>query len=139
MLQTMAYALSQLMPQAVIPTGLMVSTCSIFQQDGNFGTSGAPSGNYNVPVITNISCMDAVPREGTIEATEMKQVKEVQSAGYRHVLLSGPYYAQLFPLIQQGLRASITDPEGTTMYEVFGVEPDSQDTMTRLHLDVISV
>lgn len=117
-----------------------MSTCSVYKQDGLYGTSGAPSGNYSVPVISAIPCMDAVPREGSIQATEMKEMKQIQSAGYRHIALAGNYYAALFPLIQQGLRASITGPDGTTLYEVFGVEPDSQGiTQTRLHLDVISV
>jgi hypothetical protein len=138
MLQTMAFALAGVIPAAV-DTGLFVSTCSVFQQDGNIGTSGAPSGNYNVPVIQHIACMDAVPRELSIEATEMREIKEIQSKGYRHVLLAGNYYADLFPLIQQGLQATVTDPDGTTTYNLFGVEPDSQNRMTRLHLEVISV
>ena len=134
----MAFAISQVMPQAVA-TGLFVSTCSIFQQDGNLGTSGAPSGVYNVPVITNVPCMNAVPREGSIQATEQKRVPEIEATGFRHVALAGPYYSVLFPLIEKGLRASIVDPEVTTLYEVFGVEPDSQNTQTRLELRVITV
>jgi hypothetical protein len=138
MLQTMAFALAGVMPAAV-KTGLFVSKCSVFQQNGNFGSSGAPSGVYDVLVIANIPCMDAVPREGVIEATEMRGIKDIQSKGYRHVLLAGFYYPELFPLIQQGLQASIADPDGTTVYNLFGVEPDSQNTQTRLHLEVISV
>ena len=138
MLQTMAYALSRVVPSA-IATGLIVSTCSVFQQDGNVGASGAPSGVYDVPVLTNISCMDAVPRDLSIEATEMREIKEIQSRGYRHIWLAGDYYTQLFPLIQEGLQATITDAQGITTYNLFGVEPDSQNRMTRLHLEVISV
>lgn len=134
----MAFALAGVVPSAV-RTGLFVSSCSVFQQDGNIGTSGAQSGNYSVPVITNIACMDAVPREMSIEATEMRDIKDIQSKGYRHVLLAGDYYAALFPLIQQGLQATVVDPEGTTTYNLFGCEPDSQNRMTRLHLEVISV
>lgn len=134
----MSFALAGVIPAAV-KTGLFVSTCSVFQQDGNYGTSGAPSGNYDVAVLTNIACMDAVPREATIEATEMREIKEIQSRGYRHILLAGDYYTQLFPLIQQGLQATITDASGTTTYNLFGCEPDSQNRMTRLHLEVISV
>lgn len=135
---SLGYALSRVVPEAV-RTGLFVSTCSVFAPDGNVGTSGAPSGLYTKPILVDIPCMDAVPRELAIEATEMREVKEIQSKGYRHVLLPGNYYANLFPLIQKGLQAQVTDQTGTTTYNLFGCEPDSQNTMARLHLEVISV
>ena len=140
MLQTMAYALSQVVPQVVL-TGIVVSSCSVFAPDGHKGVSGAPSGLFTVPVITNIGCVDAVPREGSIQADEIRAEKEIQSKGLRHVWLTGNYYAQLFPLLQKGLQAQVTDPapKGTTTYNVYGVEPDSQGTQTRLKLEVVSV
>lgn len=140
MLQSMAFAVSQVMPQAVA-TGLFVSSCTFLTPDGVVGSSGAPSGNY-VPInatLSNIPCMDAVPREGSIEATEMREIKDIQSKGYRHVCLAGYFYPAIFPLIQQGLQAIIADQVGSTTYNVFGAEPDSQNTQTRLHLEVISV
>ena len=138
MLQTMNYALSRVVPSAIL-TGLIVSKCSVFAPDGNYGASGAPSGLYTIPVISDIACMDAVQREGAITATEVREIKEIQSKGLRHVWLAGDFYTHLFPLIQAGLQAVITDAQGVTAYNVFGVEPDSQNRMTRLHLEVISV
>ena len=140
MLQSMAYSISQVMPQ-VIQTGLLVSFCTISKPDGTLTPSGAPSGNYvAIAGLSNIPCMDAVPREGTIEATEMREIREIQSKGYRHVALNGFYYPQIFPLIEGTLQATITDPGGeVTTYNLFGAEPDSQQTQTRLHLEVISV
>lgn len=139
MLQSAAYAFSQVVP-SVILTGIAVSSCSIFQQDGTKGPTGAPSYNYTVPVLTDIICMDAVPREGSIEADQQRNVKEVQSRGVRHVWLSGAYYSTLFPLLEQGLSAIITDSQGLqTAYTLLGVEPDSQNVMTRLRLQVVTV
>lgn len=138
MLQTMAYALSKIVPSVVL-TGIVVSTCSVFQQDGVKGPSGAPSGNYSVAVLTNIPCLDSVQRDAAIGANQKRAVKEIQAEGFRHVWLAGEYYAQLFPLIQQGLQATITDPNGVTTYNLKGVEQDSQNRMTRLRVEVISV
>jgi hypothetical protein len=140
MLQSLAYALSRVMPSAVA-TSLFDSLCTIQQPSDTLGEGGAPSGTYtNVTGLANIPCMDSVPREGTIEATEMRDIREIQAAGYRHILLSGYYWPQIWPLIKRGLRAIVVDRDGTTItYNVFGAEPDSQNTSTRLHLTVISV
>ncbi|HET9304871.1 MAG TPA: hypothetical protein VFO46_02480 [Candidatus Sulfotelmatobacter sp.] len=125
---------------AVLRSGLMNAKATLLQPDGTLGPGGAPSGNY-VPItgLTNLACIDAVPRVGTIEATEMREIKEIQAQAYRHVALAGDYFAALFPLVKHGLQCSITDPNGTAVYMVFGVEPDSQATQTRLHLVIKSV
>ena len=138
MLQTMAFALSQVMPAAV-DTGLFVSYCQINSPDGVVGASGAPSGTYSY-FLGPISCMDAVPSEIRISARDQRAMPQIETQGLRHVLLSGYYYPQIFPLIQAGLQAVITDPDGTsTTYNLDGCEPDSQKTQTRLSLKVIAV
>lgn len=145
MLQNMAFALANVVPSAV-KTGLFTAKCSVFgpQIDGSgnvaLGPTGMPTGVYDNPLLQNIACMDAVPRDMTIEATEMREIKEIQSRGYRHVLLAGDYYNTIFPAIEGTLQAVITDADGvTTTYNLFGCEPDSQNRMTRLHVEVISV
>ena len=137
MLQTNAYALSNIVP-AVILTGLVVSQCSVFGQDGKKGPTGAPSGNYSNKILDSVGCVNSVPREGSIEATDQRAVKQIESEGFRHVWLTGPYYPIIFPLLQQGLQAQVTDPDGTTTYNLYGAEPDSQGRMCRLRLKVIS-
>ncbi len=139
MLQTMAYAVSRVMP-AALATGLYSSLCTILQPDGNLGASGAPSGVFTaVAGLTDIVCMDAVPREGSIRADERRGITQIETEGFRHVALDGYYYNLLFPLIQSGLQAVITDSQGVaTTYNVTGVEPDSQSSQTRLALEVIS-
>ncbi len=141
MLQDFSYALSQVIPQAVA-TGLFSSLCTILQPDGNLGASGAPSGVFvAVAGLSAIPCMDAVPREGWIKADERRSMTQIQSGGFRHVALNGYYYDLLFPLIQGGLQAAITDAQGvTTTYNLLGCEPDSQAiSQTRLSLEVIAV
>src|SRR5665213_1871376 len=101
MLQTMSYALSQVVPNVIL-TGLIVSSCTVYQQDGVKGPTGAPSGNYSVAVLTDIPCMESVQRDLAISGNEKRSIKEIQSEGFRHVWLAGLYYATLFPLIQKG-------------------------------------
>lgn len=138
MLQTNAYALARIVP-AVVATGLVVSACSVFMQDGDFGPSGAQSGVYSKSILDQIPCMNAVPREGSIDATDQRAERQIDTEGYRHVWLAGAYYGILFPLIQQGLQAQVVDSDSSsTTYNLYGAEPDSQGTMTRLRLKVIS-
>ena len=140
MLQTMAFAISQVMPQAV-KTGLFLEHCTISQPDGVLDSFGAPSGTF-VPVtgLISIPCMNAVTREGSMLANQQRDVPEIKSSAFRHVALAGYYYDTIFPLIKEGLIASVTDALGVaTTYNVRGAEPDSQGTQTRLSLEVVSV
>jgi hypothetical protein len=140
----MNYALMRVQ-QSHLTSGLLVSTITIYGPEidgaGNvvLGASGAPTGVFNNPILTDIPCMDSVPRDMTIEATEMREIKEIQSKGYRHISMAGEYYYMLFPLIQAGMQAVVTDLNGSTTYNLFGAEPSSQHGQTRLHLEVISV
>jgi hypothetical protein len=140
MLQTMAFAISQVMPQAV-RTGLFVSTCSVLQPDGHLDTSGAPSGAFAaVASLTSIPCVNAVPGEGSIAAKQDRAPDQIQTQAYRHVALAGYYYDTIFPLLEEGLVADVTDALGVvTRYNLRNAEPDSQGTQTRLTLEVTSV
>jgi hypothetical protein len=115
-------------------SGLLVSLATISKPDGLFGPSGAPSGNYvNVPGLMCIPCIDAFS-QGDIQATEVKELQEVQSRGLRHLLLNG-YYPEATPdgQIPSYWRATV---DGIT-YDILGVEHDSQTQMTRLKLQLI--
>jgi len=128
-------------------SGLYVSTIQFKQPDGNFGPSGAPSGDYvNVPglvdLITGVSaigCMDSPLSPGTISALEAKSLTDIESEGIRHVSLNG-YYPQVVSNWQgenenMNWRAVID----SVNYEVFGVERDSQKTQTRVKLRIVLV
>lgn len=136
MLQTMQYALSQVMPQAT-RTGLFVSLATIQQPDGNYGPSGQPSNAYvSVAGLVNIPCMDAVPSSARVQATEIKELQEIMSKGMRHMLLNG-YYPQSTPdgQIPTDWRAVVDG----VIYDILGVEHDSQLTQTRLELQLLTV
>ncbi len=122
---------------SVVASGLMVSTCTVQAPNGQFGSSGAPSGTYaNVSGLTSIQCMNAPLSWGGIDADEAKTMAEVASRSVRHVLLD-QYYSQLDGLNWGGIgwRAVV---DGIT-YDILGAERDSQSTQTRLRLQLVSV
>ena len=146
MLQSIGYDLEQAAIEA-FNSGLYVSTIQFKQPDGNFGPSGAPSGDYvNVPGLVDlitgasaIGCMDSPLSPGTISALEAKSLQEIESQGIRHVSLNS-YYPQIISNWQgenenMNWRAVISGVN----YEVFGVETDSQRTQTRVKLRIILV
>ena len=140
---TIPVAAAQIMP-AVAKEGLFNSLCTIQKPDGLRTPDNAPSGNYvNVAGLISIPCMDAVLAPGNIEATEAKELEEIMSKSYRHVALNG-YYPILFtgavfmggPGGQQlGWQALV---DGVT-YDLLGAEPDSQNTQTRLKLQLFTI
>ena len=121
---------------AALRTGLFVSLCTITQPDGNLGPSGQPSGTFvNVPGLVSIPCMDAVPSDSRVQAIEAKALQEILSKGFRHVLLNG-YYPEASPdgQIPTGWRATVD----SVVYDILGVEHDSQNQMTRLYLQIVT-
>ena len=137
--QGLAYEISGVMPAAIL-TGLFVSTCTLQVPDGNFDGSGAPSGVFVNSSIVAVPCQHEPPSTLRVQATEVKALNEITSKGLRHVLLNG-FYPAAKSLKQAGqLRAIVTDPDGTiTNYEVFGVEIDSQQIMTRMDVELFNV
>jgi hypothetical protein len=132
--QDLAYEFSAVMP-AAIATGAFVSLCTIQAPDGTIGPSGQPSGNFtNTAGLVNIPCMDAPVSENRIQATETRSFAEIMSKGYRHVLLNGYY-----PTIDFGQRTGARAVVDGVNYTILGVESDSQNQMTRLHLELSTV
>jgi hypothetical protein len=134
--QGLAYEVASVMPVAVA-TGLFISLCTLSAPDGNFGPSGAPSNTY-APVsgLVNIPCMDSVPSIARVQATEVKELEDIMSKGYRHILLDG-YYPEASPdgQIPTNWLATIDG----VVYDLLGVEHDSQNTQTRLELELVTL
>ena len=133
-------AIARVMP-AAIASGLLVSLCTIQKPAGTYNPGGSPTGDYaNVAGLINIPCMDAVESQGSIQATEVQALAEIQSKGIRHVFLSG-YYPDIISAatVVTGVGAGWRAVVDGIAYDLLGAEPDSQSTQTRLHLQLVSV
>jgi hypothetical protein len=133
--QGLGREIAAVMPLAVA-TGLFVSLCSAWAPTGALTASGAPTGTY-APVsgLQNIPCMNAPTSEKRITADEAKSESQVLSTNSSHVLLAG--YYPLFPAVgaDAGWQVHI---DGVT-YDLLGAESDSQDTQTRLNVQVVQI
>lgn len=135
--QGINYDLAAVMP-AAIESGLFVSLCSILVPDGEFGDSGAPSGNYVVLMVGSPAVsLEDIPctapplmTGGKVTPTEVKELKEILSDVPLHVLLSGycPEIASTYRAVVDGIN-----------YEIMGVEHDSQSLMTRLAVRELTI
>ncbi len=132
--QNLSYAIAGVMP-AALRTGLFVSLCTIQSPDAAQGPTGNPVGTYtNVAGRVNIPCMDAPPSIARIQATEMKAVADILSQGLRHVLLS-KCFLDAPNWSGKGYRAIIDG----VVYDLMGAENDSQNTQTRVDLQLVTV
>ncbi len=133
--QSLNYAIQGVMP-AALATGLFVSLCTIQAPDQlPQGPTGNPPGTYsNVAGRVDIPCMDAPPSIARIQATEMKDVAEILSKGLRHVLL-GKCFADAPDWSGAGYRAVVDG----VVYDLMGAENDSQNTQTRIDLQLATV
>lgn len=132
--QSLSYEIPGVMA-AALATGLFVSLCTIQKPDATFGPSGAPSNTYvDVAGLVNIACMTAVPSDARIQATEAKDLEEIQAKGFRHVTLNG-YYANVLTGWRDGWRAIV---DGVA-YDIIGAESDSQNTQTRIMAQLVTV
>jgi hypothetical protein len=132
---------SRVMPTAVA-SGLFVSLCTAQQPSGGKTPYGQPGGNFdNVAGLVNLPCMDGVLSTGAIEATEVQELEEIMSRAFRHVVLNG-YYPAFFtdgaggPGGQQKGWRVVVDG---VVYNLMGAEPDSQNSQTRLKLELVVV
>lgn len=134
--QTIQAEIQNFMPQA-ISSGLFVSLATITQPPSGQGPTGNPPAGPYTPVsslLTNIACVDAPPSMARIQATEMKDVGEIESKGMRHVLLSINvltslnWSAMAYRVVVDGIE-----------YDLLGAENDSQNTQTRLDMQLVSI
>jgi hypothetical protein len=141
MLQSYAYDAQQAATEAQVNSELLVSLCTLMAPDGTVTDDGAPSGNF-VPVegLIDIPCMDAVLTDGSIQATEVRDLEEIMSRAYRHVFLNG-YYPQCFTTSagESGAPLGWQAIVDGVFYNLLGAEPDSQNTMTRLKLQLVTL
>ncbi len=124
----------QVMPRAVA-TGLYRSRCTATEANGTT-PYGQPDWTNPIPIagLINIQCMDAVPSTARIQATEVKGLEDIMAKGYRHISLDG-YYPQFVAGTGLGWRVTV---DGTT-YDLLGSEPDSQNSQTRLMLQLVTI
>ncbi len=133
--QSIDYEIQNAMITA-IDTTFFISRITIQLPDGSVSGSGIPSNTYvDVAGLVDIMCMDAVPSPTTILATETRVPSDISTRGVRHIMLDG-YYPDAIPAWQQGARAVV---DGVTVYDITGVQHDSQHTQTRLHLQLVNV
>jgi hypothetical protein len=132
--QSLLYEISSVMAQATA-TGLFVSRGTAQAPDGQVGPSGAPSGTWaDVAGLVDIPCMDAPATETSVDVTELKSLAEIMARNCRHVLLDRRY-----PTLEAGWRAGWRWVMDGIVYDVLGAEPDSQDQMTRMELQEVTV
>ena len=138
---------SRVMPTAVA-SGLFVSRCTAQQPDGGKTPYGQPDGNFtNVAGLVNIPAMNAPLAPGTIDATEVKELEDIMSKSFRHLLLDANYPAFYTNGTggpggqQEGWRVLVTEIKTgiTVAYDLIGAEPDSQSSQTRLRLELATV
>jgi len=133
MYQGLSQEIAKVMPEART-LGLFVSLCTVEQPDNLFSDSGFPSGNF-LPIsgVVNIPCTAPPPNVIRVQASEDKKLDGVQSIVPSHVLLNG-YFVQIpWAVVNRPALRAVIDGQ---IFEVLGVEHDSQKQMTRLSVRV---
>lgn len=134
--QGLTYEISNVMPQA-LNTGLFTSLCTITTQNNTLDSDGAPVYVPGTPLTgcVNIPCMDAVPSITRVQATEVRALQEIMDKSVRHMLLNG-YYPQLMLENRVGDLWATVDG---VIYDILGVEHDSQNTQTRIEMQLVQL
>lgn len=122
-----------------VASGLFVSTCSFYEPPAAQGPTGNPEGDWTpVSDMQGVQCMDAPLNVGTPTATEARSMEDILSESYRHVLIPSRHTV-LSTATERGWRVSVTTSGYTALYDVLGVEPDSQGTQARMKLQRVRV
>lgn len=135
-------AIAAVMP-TVRATGLLVSLAT-FQRPvgattadpaGNLDDSGFPVGDYeDIVGLVSIPCTAPPLSTGEgISATETKGLQELMADAPRHVLLDDYY-----PTVQDGWKDGWRVLIDSLVYDLMGVESDSQAKMTRCYVRRLS-
>lgn len=124
---SIATAIAGVMP-IVRATGLLVSLFTARQPSGELGPTGAPDGSYSdVTGLVDIPCTSPPENIATIKATEMKAIAEIAAAEFHHVLLDNFYQT-----LDDGWRGGWQCLIDGVLFDIKGVESDSQSQMTRV-------
>ncbi len=130
--QSNAYDFASVVP-AVVASGLAVSLASFEQPSGNLTADGSPDGLYTpVSGHQNIQCMNAPSSMLKITAGEKITSQTIEADNSNHLWLAGYY-----PLIADNTqwRANV---DGIT-HRILGAETDSQNQMTRVTIETVTV
>jgi hypothetical protein len=109
-------------------TGLLSSLATIQQRTNTVSATGQPNLSTwnNIADLVDIPCQFSIQRPAMPNpSATVRMPQQVDTLTQYHVLLNGYY-----PQILQEHQAVVNG----TAYEILAVEPDSQQTMTRLAL-----
>ena len=144
MIQSLGYEVAAVMPAAV-ETGLFFSLATFQSSDAADFPDGFYSGDYqDVPGLVNLPCMAPPEASSSIQATEVKALADITSSELHHVLLNG-YYATADMGWRNGWQLLIGDNDGSgnlingVVYDLLGVEADSQKQMTRCRVRLTTI
>ena len=126
--------------ESALATGLFVPLVTIQQPTGEQTADGSPlmtggdsgDGWNNVAGLVNIQAMNGPEADARIRAKTERQIEQIEAFQFRHLLLGGYY-----PQIEQADNwRAVVDGQA---YDPIGIESDSQQTQTRLLLQLASV
>lgn len=126
--------------EAALDSGLIISLVTIQQPTGEQTLDGSPSdkggdtgdGWNNVPGLIDLQCMNGPEADARIRAKTNRDVEYIEAFQFRHLFMPG-YYPQISEF--KNWRA-IVDGQA---YDPIGIECDSQNTQTRLLLQLAGV
>ena len=137
--QSIAVAIDAVMP-AAIALGLFDSVANIQQATNTVDALGqvdlTPAGFATITGCGAIPCQVANPSEAKVAAGVVSTAAMTEALNLFHVLLNG-YFPQI-PQPSGHLPDLIADIDGA-LYQVVGVESDSQRIMTRLACKQVGV
>ncbi len=131
--QGFAIEIAELMPTA-LESGFFNSLCTVQQRTGAVSATGQPDLTdwVDIPEFTDLVCMVSIDRPTLPDmAAVVRKPQELDTMTLIHVLLAGYY-----PGILQQNQLVVTTGSYAGSYEIMAVEPDSQETQTRLAVRV---
>lgn len=142
--QGLGYEIAGVM-KAALATGLFVSSCTFVELSQIQGSTGNSIGGYVLVagLPQNIPAMNAPLSVGRLSSDQTQRFDRIESARQRHMLL-GAYYPTLDTGFNEGAgkgwQVRVTDPDGVTqLYNFQGGEGDSQQVMTRIRCQLVTV
>ncbi len=116
-------------------TGLLVSLATFQSSDAADFPDGFYSGNYqDVPGLVDLPCMSAPISVDSFNADESKALPQITSSAARHVLLDS-----IYPALVDGWREGWRVVIDGAVFDLIGVESDSQAQMTRIRITDVTI
>lgn len=134
MYQGLTYEMASVMPLAT-DTGLFTALASFTMPVQTQGATGNLTGTQTpINGLQNIPCMNTPESIRIVANDEKKSIAHILSGRYRHVLLSA-CYPILSAAAGLGWQCSIDG----VLYDLLGAEDDSQQTQTRVRLQLVTL